>query len=282
MNAKIKHKISKTIINSLAVLFAVSIIILVFSIPVKASSQTDSSDVTVTSDDEPFGFNFNLSTNGEGSGVASTLQIVILLTVISIAPSLLLMVTSFTRIIVVLHFIRSALGTQTTPPNQVLIGLALFLTVFIMGPVFTQVNNEAIKPLSKGEITQEEAFEKGMEPIREFMFNQVKNRPQDIKLFMDIANLGDANITVYQLDDVPTSVLIPAFMISELRAAFIIGFLLYIPFIVIDMVVASTLMSMGMMMLPPTTISMPFKILLFVLADGWNLIIGNVVKTFYG
>lgn len=282
MNAKIKRKISKIIINSLAVLFAVSIIILVFSIPVKASSQTDSSDVTITSDDEPFGFNFNLSTNGEKSGVASTLQIVILLTVISIAPSLLLMVTSFTRIIVVLHFIRSALGTQTTPPNQVLIGLALFLTVFIMGPVFTQVNNEAIKPLSKGEITQEEAFEKGMEPIREFMFNQVKNRPQDIKLFMDIANLGDANITVYQLDDVPTSVLIPAFMISELRAAFIIGFLLYIPFIVIDMVVASTLMSMGMMMLPPTTISMPFKILLFVLADGWNLIIGNVVKTFYG
>ena len=282
MNAKIKRKISKIIINSLAALFAVSIIILVFSIPVKASSQTDSSDVTITSDDEPFGFNFNLSTNGEKSGVASTLQIVILLTVISIAPSLLLMVTSFTRIIVVLHFIRSALGTQTTPPNQVLIGLALFLTVFIMGPVFTQVNNEAIKPLSKGEITQEEAFEKGMEPIREFMFNQVKNRPQDIKLFMDIANLGDANITVYQLDDVPTSVLIPAFMISELRAAFIIGFLLYIPFIVIDMVVASTLMSMGMMMLPPTTISMPFKILLFVLADGWNLIIGNVVKTFYG
>ncbi|HAB59135.1 MAG TPA: flagellar biosynthetic protein FliP [Lachnospiraceae bacterium] len=282
MNAKIKHKISKMIINSLVVLFVMSTIILVFSVPVKASSQTDSSDVAITSNDEPFGFNFNLSTNGEGSGVASTLQIVILLTVISIAPSLLLMVTSFTRIIVVLHFVRSALATQTTPPNQVLIGLALFLTVFIMGPVFTQVNNEAIKPLSKGEITQEEAFKKGMEPIRGFMFNQVKNRPQDIKLFMDIANLGDANITVYELDDVPNSVLIPAFMISELRAAFIIGFLLYIPFIVIDMVVASTLMSMGMMMLPPTTISMPFKILLFILADGWNLIIGNVVKTFYG
>lgn len=282
MNAKIKHKISKVIKNSLIAVFVMSIIILVFSVPVKASSQTDSSGVSVTSDDEPFGFNFNLSTDGEGSGVASTLQIVILLTVISIAPSLLLMVTSFTRIIVVLHFVRSALATQTTPPNQVLIGLALFLTVFIMGPVFTQVNNEAIKPLSKGEITQEEAFKRGMEPIREFMFNQVKNRPQDIKLFMDIANLGDANITVYQLDDVPNSVLIPAFMISELRAAFIIGFLLYIPFIVIDMVVASTLMSMGMMMLPPTTISMPFKILLFILADGWNLIIGNVVKTFYG
>lgn len=282
MNARINHKISKIIINSLAAVFVMSIIILVFPVPVKASSQTDSSDVSVTSDAEPYGFNFNLSTNGEGSGVASTLQIVILLTVISIAPSLLLMVTSFTRIIVVLHFVRSALGTQTTPPNQILIGLALFLTVFIMGPVFTQVNNEAIKPLSKGEISQEEAFEKGMEPIREFMFNQVRNRPQDIKLFMDIANLGDANITVYQLDDVPNSVLIPAFMISELRVAFIIGFLLYIPFIVIDMVVASTLMSMGMMMLPPTTISMPFKILLFILADGWDLIIGNVVKTFYG
>lgn len=282
MNTKIKHKISKMIINSFVALFVVSIIILVFSVPVEASSQTDSSDVTITSDDEPFGFNFNLSTNGEGSGVSSTLQIVLLLTVISVAPSLLLMVTSFTRIIVVLHFVRSAMATQTTPPNQVLLGLALFLTVFIMGPVFTQVNNEAIKPLSRGEITQEEAFKKGMEPIRGFMFNQVKNRPQDIKLFMDIANLGDANITVYQLEDIPNSVLIPAFMISELRAAFIIGFLLYIPFIVIDMVVASSLMSMGMMMLPPTTISMPFKILLFILVDGWNLIIGNVVKTFYG
>jgi flagellar biosynthesis protein FliP len=282
MNTKKKHKFSKIIIHSLVAVFAMSIIILVFSIPVKASSQTDSSDVAITSDDEPFGFNFNLSTNGEGSGIASTLQIVILLTVISIAPSLLLMVTSFTRIIVVLHFVRSALATQTTPPNQVLIGLALFLTVFIMGPVFTQINNDAIKPLSKGEITQEEAFEKGMKPIREFMFKQVKDRPQDIKLFMDIANIGDANISVYKLDDIPNSVLIPAFMISELRKAFIIGFLLYIPFIIIDMVVASTLMSMGMMMLPPTTISMPFKILLFILADGWNLIIGNVVKTFYG
>ncbi len=282
MNTKKKHKIGKIIVNSLVAVFVMSIIILVFSVPVEASSQTDSSDVTITSDDEPFGFNFNLSTNGEKSGVASTLQIVILLTVISIAPSLLLMVTSFTRIIVVLHFVRSALATQTTPPNQVLIGLALFLTVFIMGPVFTQINDDAIKPLSKGEITQEEAFEKGMKPIREFMFNQVKDRPQDIKLFMDIANIGDANISVYELDDIPNSVLIPAFMISELRKAFIIGFLLYIPFIIIDMVVASTLMSMGMMMLPPTTISMPFKILLFILADGWNLIIGNLVKTFYG
>lgn len=281
MNTKCKRKKNRLILNSLIAVFVMSIIILVFSVPVKASSQTDSSDVTITSDDEPFGFNFNLSTDGKGSGISSTLQIVILLTIISVAPSLLLMVTSFTRILVVLHFVRSALATQTTPPNQVLIGLALFLTIFIMGPIFTQINNEAIQPLSRGEITQSEAFKLGMEPIREFMFKQVKSRPQDIKLFMDIAKISNNDIAVYELADIPNSVLIPAFMISELRKAFIIGFLLYIPFIIIDMVVASTLMSMGMMMLPPTTISMPFKILLFILADGWNLIIGSVVKTFY-
>lgn len=281
MNTKCKRKKNRLILNSLIAVFVMSIIILVFSVPVKASSQTDSSDVTITSDDEPFGFNFNLYTDGKGSGISSTLQIVILLTIISVAPSLLLMVTSFTRILVVLHFVRSALATQTTPPNQVLIGLALFLTIFIMGPIFTQINNEAIQPLSRGEITQSEAFKLGMEPIREFMFKQVKSRPQDIKLFMDIAKISNNDIAVYELADIPNSVLIPAFMISELRKAFIIGFLLYIPFIIIDMVVASTLMSMGMMMLPPTTISMPFKILLFILADGWNLIIGSVVKTFY-
>ncbi|WP_167956863.1 flagellar type III secretion system pore protein FliP [Anaerosporobacter faecicola] len=293
MCTKKKNKVGKAILNSFVALFVLSIVILVFSVPVKASSQTSSqtdsqtanqssdSDIKVSSGNEPLGFDLNLSTNGEGNGVASTLKIVIILTIISIAPSLLLMVTSFTRIIVVLHFVRTALATQTSPPNQVLIGLSLFLTVFIMGPIFTQINDEAIKPLSAGEITQEEAFKRGMEPIREFMYKQLEDRPQDIKLFMDIANLGEANITVYELDDIPNSVLIPAFMISELRTAFIIGFLLYIPFIVIDMVVASTLMSMGMMMLPPTTISMPFKILLFILADGWNLIIGNVVKTFY-
>lgn len=290
MNAKVKHKKGKKIFNVLAVMFAISIILLAFSVPVKASKNSDSSvntntsantgssGVTVTGD-EPLGFNLNLSTDGQGSGVASTLKIVILLTVISIAPSLLLMVTSFTRIIIVLHFVRSALATQTTPPNQVLIGLALFLTIFIMGPVFTEVNNEAIKPLSRGEITQEEAFKRGMEPIREFMFKQT--RISDIRLFMEIANSEKADAQTYEIADVPTSVLIPSFMIGELRKAFIIGFLLYIPFIVVDMVVASTLMSMGMMMLPPTTISMPFKILLFILADGWNLVIGQLVKTFY-
>lgn len=222
-------------------------------------------------------FNLNISSNAGSVGMSSTLQILLVLTVISLAPSILIMVTSFTRIIIVFHFTRSALGTNTTPPNQVLIGLALVLTVFIMAPTFTEINNVAVQPLSKGEITSEEAFEKGLEPIRTFMFSQTNRK--DLKLFLNIAevNVDDMNT----LEDIPTTTLIPAFIISELRTAFIIGFLIYIPFIIIDMVVASTLMSMGMMMLPPTTISMPFKILLFILADGWNLIIGQVVRTFY-
>ena len=184
------------------------------------------------------------------------------------------MVTSFTRILIVLHFTRTALGMQTTPPNQVLIGLALFLTVFIMSPVFSKINTEAIEPLSAGEISQEEAFEQGLEPLREFMFNQTDEK--DLKLFLKVAGYT----SLESREDCPTSVLIPAFIISELRMAFIIGFMIYIPFIIIDMVVASTLMSMGMMMLPPTTISMPFKILLFIMADGWNLIIEQLIATF--
>ena len=178
----------------------------------------------------------------------------------------------------VLHFLRSALGTQTTPPNQVLIGLALFLTLFIMSPVMAQINTDCIQPYEAGEMTQEEALNAGLKPIRTFMFKQTNRK--DIKLFMQIESQKD-DVTVEKVDVIKTAVLIPAFMISELRTAFIIGFLIYLPFIIIDMVVASTLMSMGMMMLPPTTISMPFKILLFVLADGWNLVIGQVVKTFY-
>ena len=211
------------------------------------------------------------------SSLSATLQILLILTVISLAPSLLIMVTSFTRIVIVLHFVRTAVGTQTTPPNQVLVGLALFLTYFIMAPTLDKVYDTAITPLNKGEITTEQALEVGMEPIREFMFEQMDGGEKDLQLFLDIAGIEEVNSRA----DVPTSVLIPAFIISELRIAFIIGFLIYIPFLIIDMVVASTLMSMGMMMLPPTTISMPFKILLFVVADGWDLIIGQVVKTFY-
>lgn len=221
---------------------------------------------------------YNLLTIGVAAGdenMASVLQMLALLTVISLAPSILIMLTSFTRIIIVLHFTRAALNTQTVPPNQILVGLALFLTFFIMAPTFSSVYQNAVKPLAAGEITSEEAYEIGIAPVREFMFNQT--REKDLKMFLEIAGTQD----VQTQDDIPTSVLIPSFITSELRTAFIIGFVIYIPFIVIDMVVASTLMSMGMMMLPPTTISMPFKILLFIIADGWNLVIGNLVKTFY-
>lgn len=230
----------------------------------------------VSDPEDPDDFEFNISSNAGSTSLSASLQMLLVLTVLSLAPSILIMMTSFTRIIVVLHFVRSALGTQTTPPNQVLVGLALFLTLFIMSPVISDVNANCVQPFQKGELTQEEALNEGLKPIREFMFKQT-NR-SDIKLFLDIEG---KNTEVESEDEVPTMVLMPAFMISELRTAFIIGFLIYLPFIIIDMVVASTLMSMGMMMLPPTTISMPFKILLFVLADGWNLVIGQVVETFY-
>lgn len=209
--------------------------------------------------------------NGELSGA---LRILLTLTLIGLAPLLLIMLTSFTRIIIVLHFTRSALNTNTAPPNNVLIGLALFLTFFIMQSTFTTAYNEAIVPLDNGEITQAEAFERGMQPFREFMYGQTQTK--DVRLFMEISNTEWDG----ELSSIPNYVLIPSFVISELRSAFIIGFVIYIPFIVIDMIVASVLMSMGMMMLPPTTISMPFKILLFVLADGWNLIVGGLVKSF--
>ena len=212
--------------------------------------------------------------NNDNGTMSATVRIVLLLTILSLAPSILIMMTSFTRIIVVLHFLRTALGTQTTPPNQVLIGLALLLTFMIMSPVFTQINENAIKPLDAGTVTQEEALTAALDPLRDFMYQYTERK--DVDLFCDIAN-----VTYETTDDIPMTVLIPSFIVSELRSAFIIGFFIYIPFIVIDMVVSSILMSMGMMMLPPTTISMPFKILLFILADGWDLVIGNLVKTFY-
>ena len=213
--------------------------------------------------------------NGNGQ-VNGMLRILIILTLVALAPTLLLMLTAYTRVIIVLHFTRAALNTQTAPPNQVLIGIALFLTLFIMQPTFERVYNEAIVPLDEGTITQEEAFEAGILPFREFMYGETLSK--DVNLFMDIAGQEWDGVT---LSDIPTSVLIPSFIVGELRQAFSMGFIIYMPFIVIDMVVASVLMSMGMMMLPPTTISMPFKILLFVLADGWYLVIKGVVETFY-
>lgn len=218
----------------------------------------------------------NITINDDGNGqLNGALRILLVLTFIALAPTLIICLTSFTRIIIVLHFTRSALNTQTAPPNQVLIGLTLFLTFFIMTPTITAVYTDAIVPFENGEITQEEALEAGMQPIREYMYGSTQYK--DVQLFMDIARLDWDGTN----ESIPTSVLIPSFIISELRIAFFIGFVIYIPFIVIDMVVASTLMSMGMMMLPPTTISMPFKILLFVMADGWSLVIGGLVKTFY-
>lgn len=212
--------------------------------------------------------------NNESGSLSTPIRMFLVLTVLSLAPSILIMLTSFTRIIIVLHFLRTAIGTQTAPPNQVLVGLALFLTLFIMWPTFSQINENAIKPLDEGTITQQEAIEAAEEPFREFMYGQTQTK--DLELFVDMT---DEEYDSYE--DVPFTTLVPAFILSELRTAFILGFLIYIPFIVIDMVVSSVLMSMGMMMLPPTTISLPFKILLFVLADGWNLVIGNLVKTFY-
>ncbi len=236
--------------------------------PGTATDAADISELNVSN-------NLSITYTDSQGNLSGALRILIILTLIALAPFLVIMMTSFTRILIVLHFVRSAIGTQTAPPNQVLVGLTLFLTFFIMSPVITDINNNAVKPFEAGEIEQDEFLDRAIDPLREFMYPQTQTK--DVRLFMDIAKIE----SVDSVDDIPTSVLVPAFVISELRRAFIIGFLIYIPFIVIDMVVASTLMSMGMMMLPPTTISMPFKILLFVLADGWNLVIGNLVRTFY-
>ncbi len=233
------------------------------------TNDSDLADATSNSTD-----GLHIIYNNENGAVSTPIRMLLVLTVLSLAPSILIMLTSFTRIIIVLHFVRTAIGTQTAPPNQVLIGLALFLTLFIMWPTFTTVYDNAIKPLDEGTITQEEALKEAEEPFREFMYGQTQEK--DLALFVDMS--GE---TYESTDDVPFTTLVPAFILSELRTAFILGFLIYIPFIVIDMVVSSVLMSMGMMMLPPTTISLPFKILLFILADGWDLVIGNLVKTFY-
>ncbi len=202
------------------------------------------------------------------------IRILFLLTALTLAPALLMLVTSFTRVVIVLGLLRQALGTIHAPPNQVMIGLAMFLTLFIMMPVWEQIRVEALNPFIEKEVTQEVAMERAIEPIRAFMLKQV--REKDLSLFMDMGKFP----TPVTRDDVPLHVLIPAFVTSELRTAFQIGFLIYVPFLVIDMIVASTLMSMGMMMLPPIMISLPFKLVLFVLADGWFLVVGSLMNSF--
>lgn len=206
--------------------------------------------------------------------VSLTLQIVFLLTVLSLAPAILMLTTSFTRVVIVLGFLRQALGTQQIPPNQVLLGLALFLTFFNMNPVFSRVNEEALQPYLKGQLPQEQALQKALVPMRDFMFRQT--RQKDLALFVYLSKTPRPKGP----EDVPTLVLIPAFVLSELKTAFEMGFIIYIPFLIIDMVVASTLMSMGMLMLPPVTISLPFKVLLFILIDGWHLIVRQLMTSF--
>ena len=216
----------------------------------------------------------SLFNNSDPETVSTSVKLLLLLTVLTIAPSILIMVTSFTRIVIVLSFVRTGLGTQQTPPNQVIIGLSLFMTFFIMAPTFSQVNDEALKPLFNNEINLEEAYSKAVVPFKEFMSKYT--RQEDLALFLEYTGAEPPE----SVEDIALSALVPAFTISELKTAFQIGFMIFIPFLVIDMVVASVLMSMGMMMLPPVMISLPFKILLFVLVDGWHLVVKSLLQTF--
>ncbi len=211
---------------------------------------------------------------GDGS-LSTTMQIVILLTVLTLLPAILLMMTSFTRFVIVFSLLRHALGLQQTPPNQVILGIALFMTFFVMSPVLNNAYTSAVKPYLASEVTQKEALARGIEPFREFMFQQTGE--DELAFFIDMS--GTKRPKDY--DDVPTTVIIPAFITSELKRAFQIGFVIFIPFLIIDMVVASVLMSMGMMMLPPILISLPFKLMLFVLVDGWSVLVGSLVRSFH-
>ncbi len=206
--------------------------------------------------------------------VSTALQVLFVLTILSVAPAILLMTTAFTRIVIVLGFVRQAMGTQSMPPNQIIIGLSLFLTFFVMAPVFSDINDQALQPYLKEDISQKTALERTVKSMRRFMFSQVHE--EELQLLIEITGKDQPR----NRRDISTTILIPAFMLSELKLAFQMGFMIYIPFLVIDMIVASVLMSMGMMMLPPVIISMPFKLLLFVLVDGWNLIVGSLMKSF--
>jgi flagellar biosynthetic protein FliP len=248
--------------------------ILLFFFALPALAQQDQA-----TDENPLGVDLveALRQAGEPENINTTLLVFFLLTILTLAPAILVMTTSFTRIIVVFGFLRQAMATQQSPPNQVLIGIALFLTFFIMAPTYQQMYDEAIQPYIAGEIpTIEEAYFEALKPMRDFMFRQLRNSPRDIALFLEIAQLPRPQTR----DDIPTTVLIPAFILNEMRIAFQIGFIIYIPFLIIEMVVASTLMAMGMLMLPPVFVSLPFKIILFVLADGWMLLIGSMVRGF--
>ncbi len=244
-------------------LFIPVFFLLTFATPVNAQQNLGLPKISIGVDN---------ATSGED--VSSTLQLLLLLTILSLAPSILIMTTSYLRIIIVFHFLKNALGTQQMPPGQLLAGIALFITFFIMAPTWNQVNDTAVKPLMDEKITFEEAYDTALVPIRAFMYKHV--REEDLELFLSMTTLEKPETR----NDLPTYILIPAFALSELRTSFIIGFFLYIPFIMLDMIIGSILLSMGMMMIPPMMVSLPFKILLFILVDGWNLIVSSLIKGF--
>jgi flagellar biosynthetic protein FliP len=246
------------------ILFIAIILISLSAIPEQALAQNPIPNITI-----------GVEQSEKPEDFVPTLQILFMLTILSLAPSILVMMTSFTRIVVVFHFLRQSLNTQTVPSNQILIGLALFITFFVMRPVIDEINENALQPYLNDEITQSEALEKAAKPLRTFMLKQTSE--EDLLLFVDLREDRERPKTV---DDLPLTTLIPAFIVSELKTAFQIGFLLYLPMLLIDLVVGSVLLSMGMMMLPPVMIAMPFKLLLFVLVDGWYLIVESLVKGF--
>jgi flagellar biosynthetic protein FliP len=253
-----------------AVAAALTALALVLLVPSATAAPPPSPTPAVTT---PF-FSIGLTPGEEPARSTVTLQIFLLMTVLSLVPAILIMVTSFSRIVIVLSLLRRALGTNTLPSNQIVIGLALFLTIFIMAPVWQKINADALQPYLDKKISNQQAFDSAVIPLREFMFKQT--REKDLALFVDIAKLKRPE----NANDIPTTVLIPSFIISEIKTAFEIGLLLYIPFLIIDMVVAAVLLSMGMMMLPPIMVSLPFKLLLFVVADGWYLLVGSLVRSF--
>ena len=218
--------------------------------------------------------NMGFKTTQNPTEVVNAIKMVLVLTVLTLAPAILIMMTGFTRILIVLSFLRQAMGVQQLPPNQLLVGLSLFLTFFVMGPAFTEINQKAMQPYLSGNLGQEQALENALVPLRRFMFTQT--RDQDLALFVKLAKVEKPKTRA----DVPTIVLVPAFIVSELKTSFMIGFIIFLPFLIIDILAASVLMAMGMMMVPPTVISLPFKIMLFVLVDGWTLLIGSMVRSF--
>lgn len=238
-----------------------SFLLLLFAIPSQAQ-------VTLPT------LNLGFKTVENPNDLVNSIKIVLILTVLTLAPAIMIMTTGFTRIIIVLSFLRQAMGLQQMPPNQLLIGLALFLTFFVMGPAFVEINTESLQPFLKGDISQERAMDSALKPLRRFMFNQT--RDTDLSLFVRFAKIEKPKTRA----DVPTMVLVPAFIVSELKTAFLIGFVIFLPFLIIDMVTASVLMAMGMMMLPPVVVSMPLKVMLFIVVDGWSLLIGSMVKSF--